>query len=252
MELEELKNRCIIYAYRGSKSHNTYVPSSDLNSIDDIDTVGVYVAPKEYYLGLHEGLCKSKSILHGEWDEEFHEVKRFINLLLKSNPNVMGLLWLKPELYLSINECGRLLINNRDLFSSKKAYASFVGYAHAQLKRMTHLATEGYMGQKRKTLVEKYGFDCKNAAHCLRLLTMGIEFLQTGQMNVWRDDAQKFIDIKSGKWALEEVQKEAAILFNKVDEALNSSALPDEPSYKKAEEILIYILEQSLYETGAL
>jgi len=35
----------------------------------------------------------------------------------------------------------------------------------------------GYLGDKRKQLVLKHGYDAKNAAHLIRLLRMGIEFL---------------------------------------------------------------------------
>jgi len=243
---EELKERSILYAYRGSKSHNTYVPSTDPHSIDDIDTMAIYIAPKNYYLGVKQKQFKSKYRVEGEYDEVFEEVARFIGLLLKQNPNVLGMLWLKPHLYIKKKPLGQLLIDNKEIFSSRIAYKSFTGYAHAQLYKMDHIAGNGYLGAKRKKLVKKFGYDTKNGSHCLRLLQMGLEFITTGELNVWREDAQKYINIKQGKWTLDEVRKEAERLFKLTDQAIISSPLPLKPDIKKADELCMYIIEEGL------
>jgi len=52
------------------------------------------------------------------------------------------------------------------------------------------------MGAKRKSLVEKFGYDTKNAAHLILLLRMGIEFLSVGVLHVKRHDAQELLEIK--------------------------------------------------------
>ena len=46
------------------------------------------------------------------------------------------------------------------------------------------------------------------AAHLIRLLRMGIEFLRDGEMRVDRGglDATELLDIKHGTWTLEQVQ----------------------------------------------
>jgi DNA relaxase NicK len=46
----------------------------------------------------------------------------------------------------------------------------------------------GYMGKKRRELVVRVGYDAKNAAHLIRLLRMGIEFLTEGTLYVERAD----------------------------------------------------------------
>jgi predicted nucleotidyltransferase len=72
----------------------------------------------------------------GEWDCVFYELRKFIELLLNCNPNVLSLLWLKPNGIIYESSVGQLLRENRDLFVTKKAYHSFSGYAHAQFKKM--------------------------------------------------------------------------------------------------------------------
>jgi hypothetical protein len=58
----------------------------------------------------------------------------------------------------------------------------------------------GYMGKKRRELVMRVGYDSKNAAHLIRLLRMGIEFLTEGALHVERADGPELLEIKRGGW----------------------------------------------------
>jgi len=235
----------ILLGYRGSIAHNMYVPNTDPNSIDDIDIMGVYMAPPDHYLGMKKSKETTEKFI-GQWDVVNYEFKKFVHLLLKSNPNVLSLLWVRDNHYIERHKYGQMLIANRKLFVSKKIYHSFTGYAYSQLKKMTHLAHEGYMGEKRKALVDKYGYDCKNAAHCIRLLKMGMEFLVEGKLNVFREDAPMLLEIKRGGWSLEDVKAEAKKLFGLADEAYVRSVLPNEPDYDKVNELVMRILKDYL------
>ena len=196
----QIKNQIILEGIRGSQSHGTYVPTHP-DSIDDEDLIAIVIMPMDHYFGLKH--FDTKEIKYERYDLVVYELKKFIGLLLKQNPNVMSLLWLEDCHYTKRTEIGNEIIKNRDIFVSKKAYKSFSGYAFSQLKRMTHFqAYEGYMGAKRKKLVDKYGYDTKNASHLIRLLKMGIEFLIEGRLNVMRYDNQMLIDIKYVAWKL--------------------------------------------------
>lgn len=232
-----------IVCYRGSIVHGMYVPQEDPNSIDDKDLMGVVIPPIEKYFGLnsYEG---QKDRFIREFDIVVYEYRKFVRLLLKANPNVLSALWLKPKHYIYVSQAGLILIANRDLFSSLRVYHSFTGYAYSQLKRMQVGAYKGYMGEKRKKLVAKYGFDPKNAAHLIRLLRMGIEFLKEGIMYVEREDASELLDIKNGKWSLEKVEREADILFVLAKEVYAKSPLPPKPDTKKVEALLVKTLEE--------
>ena len=250
MKKELFPDNLILCGYRGSVAHNMYIPNTDPNSIDDIDLMGVYLAPLEYYVGL--GLDKEhhKSIekFVGKYDVVHYELRKFVNLLIKSNPNVLSLLWLRDNHYIKRTKYSELLVENRNLFVSKIVYKSFTGYAYDKLKQIEHLATEGYMGERRKKLVEKYGYDCKNAAHCIRLLKMGVEFLTTGELNVFRDDAPYLLEIKTGKWTLDKVKKEAERLFHLADEAYIRSKLPNKPDVPSIERIVMDIILDYIYK----
>lgn len=244
----------VLCGYRGSYAQNTYIPNTDPNSVDDIDLMGVYIAPVRYYVGLGRGRIYTKAFERfiDEWDVVSYEIRKFFNLLLKANPNVLSLIWLNKEHYLpaEFQEYGDLIVKNRDVFSSKHAYNSFLGYAHSQLHKMDNFTFKGYMGDKRKKLVEKHGYDTKNASHLIRLLRMGVEFLKTGHMSIFRNDSEELKAIKTGMWPLEKVKKEADVLFEKAKAARDNSPLPDEPNYLAAENILMTIITDYLERSG--
>ena len=283
----------ISLCWRGSVAHGMYVPKNDPDSIDDKDVMGLYIAPLEHYLGF--GRQDVYEQWEGEWDCVFYELRKFIGLLLNCNPNVLSLLWLKPNGIIYESELGGRLREQRDLFVTKKAYHSFSGYAQAQFKMMISFNQEaqalmqqledqlvafgidpdscdaghslrrldgqpfvgattemmevvkryrgerrryysgGYMGQKRRELVRRVGYDAKNAAHLIRLLRMGIEFLTEGTLHVERADAPELLDIKRGAWPLEKVKAEAERLFALSQEAYVRSSLPAEPQRDAAE-----------------
>lgn len=231
----------VLLGYRGSIAHGTYVPSSDKEfGIDDKDIMGICIPELDAYLGF--GKFEQKEVKYKEWDSVIYEIRKYFRLLLKANPNVMSLLWLPRELYIKRTAIGNNIIDNRDLFVSKQAYHSFNGYAYGQFKRMTHFKFEGYMGEKRKSLVERFGYDTKNAAHLIRLLRMGIEFLIEGRLYVHRKDGDQLISIKRGEWSLEQVKTEADHLFKRAEEAYMVSKLPNEPNHKEAERLLMEII----------
>lgn len=237
---ELFSDEVILMGYRGSIAHGTYVPNSNPNSIDDKDVMGIVIPELKYYFGLYEwGNRGTREIMKDEWDIVLYEVRKFIGLLAKGNPNVLSLLWLEENDYIHKTEIGELLIQNRDLFATRQVYHSFVGYAHGQLHRMTHYKFEGYMGQKRKTLVEKYKFDCKNASHLIRLLRMGIEFLREGYLYVKRQDATQLLEIKHGEWSLEKVKEEADRLFKRAEIAYDQSTLPARPDMGKINDLCV-------------
>jgi predicted nucleotidyltransferase len=54
-------------------------------------------------------------------DVTLYSLSKFVRLLLKSNPNVLGFLWLRPEFYVYRTAGLERLIENRDAFSSLEA-----------------------------------------------------------------------------------------------------------------------------------
>jgi len=236
-----------IIGWRGSIAHGMYVPPEQEFGTDDKDIMVVCIPPVDYYCGLEEfGSRGTKEIMHNEWDIVIYEAQKFLRLLEKGNPNVLSLLWLPENMYLYKSGIGQYLIDNRDVFACKSVYHSFVGYAKAQLHKMERNACKGYMGEKRKRLVEKFGYDTKNASHLIRLLRMGMEFLVDGELHVEREDAKELLDIKMGKWTLSEVKAEAEELFKLAREAYVRSTLPVKTDHKKVNQICVDMVSMKL------
>jgi len=230
----------IIYAYRGSIAHNMYVPPEEEMGTDDVDLMGVAIPPISYYLGLDK--FEQTQIQEGKDDIIIYELTKFIRLLIKGNPNVISLLWNDPQMYLELTEEGKILIENRELFSTKWIPKAFLGYANAQMKKMFSGSYQGYMGEKRKKFLDKFGYDVKNAAHMIRLLRMCREFLITGRMNVYREDAEELINIKKGKWSSNKIIQEANLLTEDIKKLLDVSTLPEKVNYNEINNLITNIL----------
>lgn len=222
-----LDGRLQLLVRYGSEAHGTYRPPTEPDSIDDRDLLGVVVPPLGYYLGTRE--WSHASSIKGQWDVCLHSVGKFVGLLCKQNPNVLTALWCREEDVLVKTDFGASLrVERLNFVDAGLAYHSFVGYAHGQFKRMTSFGKyRGYMGAKRKALVEQHGYDTKNAAHLVRILRMGVEFLRDGVLNVYRADADELVAIKRGEWTLERVKREADLLFTEAKTARAVSALPE-------------------------
>jgi hypothetical protein len=130
--------------------------------------------------------------------------------------------------------------------------------ANAKADRLRHLRAKfhtAYMGEKRRTLVKKHGFDTKNASHLIRLLRMAVEFISTGRLRVYRDvDRFDLMKIKRGEVPLEEVKQKAEELFVAAKDMKARSPLPKEPNWDAINDLLqdvymeCYRLEFSLSE----
>jgi predicted nucleotidyltransferase len=247
----ELSTRCILAGYRGSIAHGMYVPPKEPTSIDDKDVMYITVPPIDHYYGLKiYGSRGTREIKRNEWDIVVYEAKKFISLLEQGNPNVLMMLWLQPNYYLRLTEAGQMLIDNRSAFVGRHVYHSFTGYAHGQLHRMTHNAFQGHMGDKRRQLVEKFGFDTKNAAHLVRLLRMGIEFLKDGNLQVAREDASQLLEIKKGEWELDKIMSEADRLFAVAEQSYLSSTLPEKPDKDRVNALSVEVVRCAMLDLG--
>ena len=114
----------------GSHAYGTNVAGSDL------DIRGCAFNTKDELL--HQNCFEQ--VIDKETDTTIYGFNKLIKLLTNCNPNVIELLGLPPEYYFHITEMGEKLLDNRDMFLSKKAVQTFGGYAYAQLRRLDNKA----------------------------------------------------------------------------------------------------------------
>ena len=114
----DLGSHTVYAGLMGSVSHGTYVPKEDPDSIDDVDIMAIVVPSPKWLLGLHQWEHWVKQ--RDELDVVIYSLRRFVGLLLKANPNVVGLLWLRPEFVLACHAAFQPLIDHRRAFSSRR------------------------------------------------------------------------------------------------------------------------------------
>lgn len=242
----------VLEGYRGSIAHNLHIPreADDVFGIDDIDYFGIYMFPLEYYLSL-EGYYHSKEAVDEKVEENDtvkYEIHKAFHLLSQCNPNIISFLFNQPQHYTGISEGGKLLLENRKVFFSRRRIRDgFAGYAYAQLTKLTNGAYKGYMGEKRKAVVDKHGYDTKNAATLIRLLRQGIECMETGEITTYRTNDREFLlEVKTGKYTLSQVQDFADKEFKALDKAFDNSKLPLENSRAQIQKLLVEIMKTDL------
>lgn len=125
-----LGENIILLGLGGSHAYGLNSPSSD------VDLRGIAMNTKRNLL-----LGKDfEQVVDTDTDTVIYSFDKIVRLLSECNQNVIELLGLKPEHYLYMSPEGKMLVENRKLFLSKRAIHSFGGYAHAQLRRMEHKA----------------------------------------------------------------------------------------------------------------
>lgn len=92
----------------------------------------------------------------------------------------------------------------------------------------------------RSELEEKFGYDTKHAMHLVRLLRMGKEALETGQLIVKRPDAQELLSIRAGAWTYEQCVSYAEEMDKLIREDLyKSTPLRKKPDVLRAANLLM-------------
>lgn len=135
-----LKDKIIFLTLGGSYSYGTNVETSD------VDVRGCALNSRSDLLGLSD----FEQVVHTQTDTTIYAFNKLIRLLLSCNPNTIEMLGCKPEHYFLLTDTGRLMIENRKLFMSKRAVHSFGGYATQQLRRLENALARDKMTQARR------------------------------------------------------------------------------------------------------
>lgn len=127
---EHLGDNIIILGLGGSYAYGTNKEGSD------IDVRGIATNTSKEILLMRD----FEQVVDTITDTTIYSLQKIVSLLCNCNPNTIEMLGLRPEQYLYISEIGRLLVDNKKLFLSKRAINSFGGYANQQLYRLNQKA----------------------------------------------------------------------------------------------------------------
>lgn len=128
-----------------------------------------------------------------------------------------------------------------------KAHPLFIGKFNREVWTEAKVRWEQYWEWKknrnaaRSALEEQFGYDTKHAMHLVRLLRMGVEVLETGQILVRRPDAKELLEIRAGKWTYEEVIEYGEHMNARVMELYKQCTLPKRPDIKLAAKLIMEV-----------
>lgn len=98
----------------------------------------------------------------------------------------------------------------------------------------------------RKGLMEKYGFDTKYGSHLVRLMLEGQELLETGQLIFPLKESKLILDIKLGRYTMEEILEMADNFEADIEKCRDKSDLPAKPQFKKVETLCMELIKDHL------
>jgi len=110
----------------GSYAYGTFHQNSDQ------DVRGIFILPSPEYLSLDEPVA---SVSDERNDTVYYSLLRFLQLAATANPNIIELLFMPEDCVQVMTPYMEQLIAHRELFITKKAYETHIGYAQAQLKK---------------------------------------------------------------------------------------------------------------------
>lgn len=238
----------VIYkTYAGSRSYGTNITEDAAKAIakekggswedyvSDVDIRGIFIPYPKYMFGPQK--VDEFKDPHDE-DTVYFSLDKFLRLALEGNPNVVEQLFVREEDVLYMHPIGKELRENRQWFISKNAYGRFGSYAWSQLKRMTVQNDDFKRNEKRQKIIDMTAtengarYDAKNAMHLVRLFQMGIEILSTGMLSTYRLNFVDLLEIRNGKYTLEEMKEYAEKLNFELEEAMKNSTIPNVPDFE--------------------
>ena len=136
-ENPRLGNRIILLGVSGSYGYGTNREGSD------VDFRGITLNLPSDLIGFSEFEQFEDRVT----DTVIYSFNKIVKLLISCNPNTIEILGIDGNDYVIKSEIGQELLDNKDMFLSKRAAASFGHYADAQLRRLQNAIARDSMSQ---------------------------------------------------------------------------------------------------------
>lgn len=119
-------------------------------------------------------------------------------------------------------------------------------YAQAERHYNQYLNWKKNRNPERAKLEEKFGYDTKFTMHCFRLISEGIELLESGQITFPRPDYKFLLDIRNGLYKYEELEKDLNNIDNNYNKSYIESTLPKSPDRNEIDKLCIRLTKKWL------
>lgn len=236
MMLMENKRVELFRALVGSHNYNLNTEESDKD-------YKVFVAPT--FDDLYFGKQYSISVITETVDLDYHDIRKLSSLFFKSNVNFMEVLFSNDiQISEDITFDSQFLL--KEMFSCKEKianinlsylYSACIGMFYNKIKYLE----KGTSGTQH--LVDKYGYDTKQAMHSYRILDFLRRYADNNFTNFkgaieYKNSAKEYLLlIKNGGFSLEEVKAILDKTFIDVEENYRNIYRSKEPDLELKEEL---------------
>jgi uncharacterized protein len=214
--------RCVI----GSQAYGL----ADVES--DVDRRGIYLPAADLHWSLY-GV--PEQLENHETQEAYWELRKFLVLALKANPNILECLY--TPLVEKATPLAEELLGIRSIFLSRLVYQTYNGYVMSQFKKM-------------QADIRNHGqVKWKHVMHLIRLLIAGICVLRGSFVPV-RVDAHRdqLLAIRRGEVPWDDLENWRLALHQEFNAAFEVTTLPERPDYERANAFLISARRRALSE----
>ncbi len=114
------------------------------NENSDIDLRGALVEAKKYLYGFNT----FEQFEELETDTVIYSLKKFVKMCSEANPNVLELLGVEDDCVVQMDDNGKFMRENSEIFLSKKVIKTYGNYSTAQLRRLQNALCHDSMEEK--------------------------------------------------------------------------------------------------------
>jgi hypothetical protein len=97
----------------------------------------------------------------------------------------------------------------------------------------------------RAELEREHGYDTKHAMHLIRLIRMGLEVLQRGELMVRRPDAAELNAIRDGAMSFDELLAAASRLKQEMEHAAATAKLPADVDHEQVDRLTLQLISEA-------
>lgn len=226
-----LDRKVLVKALVGSHNYNLATETSDKD-------YKVFTAPT--FEELYKMKRYSKQIITPTEDLDIHDVRKLNELFFKSNINFLEILASK-DLYIANDspELKQIFGMKKEIFKINLPYF-FNACKGMHLNKMS-LLRKGTEGTQH--LVDKFGYDTKQALHAYRVLRVIVDFAQTEfedfESSIWYEgeDLEFMLDIKNGVFGLDVFENFIQHYYHAIFLQLEGTYKSFQPNTKLKEEL---------------
>lgn len=225
----------------------------------DMDVYGIVTPPVKYVFphtgGVIQGFGRQQqnfeqwqehhikdSSKNREYDFSTYNIVKYFQLLMENNPNICDSIYTPDNLVLYIDNVGKHIRNNRDIFLHKGSLYKYRGYAYSQMSKIKNKSNSS--NPKRQADIEKHSYSLKFGYHLVRLLLEAEIIANEHTLDLLRN-RETLKSIRRGEWSLEFLENWFNTKMISLETTFEDSTLRDKPDENAIKKILIECLEMT-------